>query len=251
MGCDRNDCTDGAFSNYGSEGKQEAREGDEVFVRGIVKKFDGEQFRISIDIGRERNLEGWFDASVVLATSQANQPQEAPPSTDLVRKCSCDPIHKWECDFHDERSAQWMYHMGQPQEKAQPEPFRVNATTRISPMRECGLEIRCTEPHGHTGAHSWSKAMAEKAAQVITKITWPVGEPKEGFIEGLRYAKDAAIAHIRSLASTEPPQPELGLPRKVGDKFVIANGEMRFLAQVIGRLDDVPPQGEAEKEGRT
>jgi len=49
----------------------------------------------------------------------------------------------------------------QPQEKAQPEPFTVNATTRISPMRECGLEIRCTEPHGHTGAHSWEKAQPE------------------------------------------------------------------------------------------
>jgi len=58
---------------------------------------------------------------------------------------------------------------GQPQEKAQPEPFTVNATTRISPMRECGLEIRCTEPHGHTGAHSWSKAMAEKAAQLLSE----------------------------------------------------------------------------------
>jgi hypothetical protein len=31
-----------------------------------------------------------------------------------------------------------------------------------------------------------------------------------------------------------------GLPNEVGDKFIAENGEKRFLAQVLSRLDDVP-----------
>jgi hypothetical protein len=50
------------------------------------------------------------------------------------------------------------------------------------------------------------------------------------------------IAARQANQPQEKAQPESGLPREVGDKFVVANGEMRFLAQVIGRLDDVPPQ---------
>jgi hypothetical protein len=31
----------------------------------------------------------------------------------------------------------------------------------------------------------------------------------------------------------------LTLPENIGDKFVIANGEKRFLAQAVSRLDDI------------
>jgi hypothetical protein len=50
--------------------------------------------------------------------------------------------------------------------------------------------------------------------------------------------------------SSLPTQAE-GMPTEVGDKFVIANGEMRFLAQALSRLDDVANPAQASREGGT
>jgi len=45
-------------------------------------------------------------------------------------------------------------------------------------------------------------------------------------------------------AEAAPPTRN-GLPKEVGDKFVIANGEKRFLAQTLSRLDDAEPRAAA------
>jgi hypothetical protein len=36
--------------------------------------------------------------------------------------------------------------------------------------------------------------------------------------------------------------PDCSIPERIGDKFVVANGQMRFLAQAINRLDDIPAE---------
>jgi hypothetical protein len=75
-------------------------------------------------------------------------------------------------------------------------------------------------------------------------------------------AKDSEIAALQGLfhgafvAGTEAAKEHLAraagptdcsIPEKVGDKFVVRNGEMRFMAQALSRLDDIP--GSAAQRG--
>ena len=60
----------------------------------------------------------------------------------------------------------------------------------------------------------------------------------------LRQGLERMLAREENDTASPPAGPDSleapGLPIKIGDKFVVANREKRFLAQAISRLDDVP-----------
>lgn len=130
----------------------------------------------------------WCNALVPRPTpdAQPKEPRQEAPSTAPVRKCSCDPIHKWECDFHDERSAQWMY-------KKTPHSQPAEAQGQVS-------EASVNRSLWRTAYQRGEAAMAEKAGQALRSlepISW-----ENGLARILKFDACNAIDKL----AVQPPQ---------------------------------------------